>query len=268
MNRNHPPRNLVTCQALTPIEALAVSHRRLDAVVSSLDDPAIGAPAYPSEWSIAQVLSHLGSGAVITRRRLVAELAGETVPEQFAPSVWDEWDARAERAQVDDGLAADAELLAAFDSVSDTQRAVFSFALGPMSGDFDAFVGLRLNEHALHTWDVEVTEHPDATIPTEIAELVVDNLDLIARFTAQPTPGDPATITVATTGPTRRVAIELTTQGATLATAADGGDADLTLPAEALIRLIYGRLDPDHSPSSVTGDAELLDRLRSTYPGP
>jgi hypothetical protein len=26
--------------------------------------------AYPSEWTVAQVLSHLGSGAVITQRRL------------------------------------------------------------------------------------------------------------------------------------------------------------------------------------------------------
>jgi Mycothiol maleylpyruvate isomerase N-terminal domain len=47
----------------------------------------------------------------------------------------------------------------------------------------------------------------------------------------------------------------------------DGGAPDLTLPAEALIRLVYGRLDPDHTPP-VEGDLALLDSLRSVFPGP
>ncbi len=43
--------------------------------------------------------------------------------------------------------------------------------------------------------------------------------------------------------------------------------ADITMPAEALLRLAYGRLDPVHTPASVTGDAAVLDRLRATFPG-
>jgi hypothetical protein len=39
------------------------------------------------------------------------------------------------------------------------------------------------------------------------------------------------------------------------------------LPAEALIRLVYGRLDPDHTPA-VKGDPDVLDRLRRVFPGP
>ena len=35
-----------------------------------LDDDALVRPAYPSEWSIADVLSHIGSGAVIFGRIL------------------------------------------------------------------------------------------------------------------------------------------------------------------------------------------------------
>jgi hypothetical protein len=47
-------------------------------------------------------------------------------------------------------------------------------------------------------------------------------------------------------------------------------DPDLTLPAEALLRLVYGRLDPDHAPPDVgaTGDqAALVERLRVIFPG-
>ncbi len=39
----------------------------------------------------------------------------------------------------------------------------------------------------------------------------------------------------------------------------------LHLPAEALIRLVYGRLDPEHTPA-IEGDADL-DALRRTFPG-
>jgi MDMPI C-terminal domain len=48
------------------------------------------------------------------------------------------------------------------------------------------------------------------------------------------------------------------------------GDAEIphvTMPAEALLRLAYGRLDPDHTPSSVSGDAGVLDKLRAIFPG-
>jgi len=50
--------------------------------------------------------------------------------------------------------------------------------------------------------------------------------------------------------------------------AADGSAAsDLVLPAEAFERLVYGRLDPAHTPD-VEGDASLLDELRRVFPGP
>jgi hypothetical protein len=49
--------------------------------------------------------------------------------------------------------------------------------------------------------------------------------------------------------------------------AADDGVAEVAMPAEALLRLAYGRLDPGHTPASVTGDAADLDRLRAVFPG-
>jgi hypothetical protein len=54
---------------------------------------------YPSEWSVADVLSHLGSGAVITHRRLEDALAGRKTPDDFALGVWDEWNAKGPLAQ-------------------------------------------------------------------------------------------------------------------------------------------------------------------------
>jgi hypothetical protein len=50
-----------------------------------------------------------------------------------------------------------------------------------------------------------------------------------------------------------------------LALSAGAGEPDLVLPAEAFIRLVYGRLDADHTPA-VAGSADL-DALRAAFPG-
>ena len=54
----------------TPLDALSFSVDRLRDLTNALNDRELTRGAYPSEWSIADVLSHLGSGAVITSRRL------------------------------------------------------------------------------------------------------------------------------------------------------------------------------------------------------
>lgn len=164
----------------------------------------------------------------------------EQLSDDDAPGVWDEWNAKSPTEQRDDALAADAALLEPIDAVTPAEQQRFALAMGSLTVDFGAFVGLRLNEHAFHTWDIEVAIDPAATIPIQLAELVVDNLELIARFTAKPT-GDTATITVPT-------------------------NADLQLPAEAFARLVYGRLDPGPTPPGDHGAA--LETLRRVFPGP
>ena len=146
------------------IEALRASVARLHDLVIEMDEADLTRPAYPSEWSIADVLSHIGSGAVIMKRRLDDTLAGVDTPAEFAPGVWDAWNAKDPVAKRGDALTADAELLARIDAVTSEQRRTFASAMGPMTLDFAAFVGMRLNEHALHTWDIEVVDNPAATI--------------------------------------------------------------------------------------------------------
>jgi len=125
--------------------------------------------------------------------------------------------------------------------------------------------GVGSTKHAFHTWDVEVARHPAATIPAEATAVVVDNLGLVARFTAQPT-GDTTTITVRTTDPARDFTIELTPEGTTLASGSAASTPDPELPAEAFVRL-FGRLDPDHTPA-VKGDDAIVEARRRTFPGP
>src|SRR3954453_2925333 len=222
-------------RAQAQIDALRSSVHRLRDLAAPLTEQQLTGAAYPSEWTVAQVLSHLGSGAVITQRRLEDALAGRDTPDDFAPSVWDTWNAKSPLAQREDALAADAELLARLQAVGPQERNRFTFAMGPMTFGFDQFVGLRLNEHAFHTWDVEVVADPAATIPAGVAALAVDNIALIARFTGKPT-GDTTTIVVATTDPVRSFTIRLTHEGVVFTPAAQASTADLALAAEAFAR--------------------------------
>ena len=168
------------------LSALRTSAERLRATATALDDAQLVGASYCSEWTIADVLSHLGSGAVIMQRRLQDAQAGTETPDGFAPAVWDEWNAKSPRAKTDDALAADRALVEALEAVSDEEGTALTFSMGPMTLDFPTFVGMRLNEHVFHTWDVEVALHGAATLAADAVPLVVDNLGMIARFTARP----------------------------------------------------------------------------------
>jgi uncharacterized protein (TIGR03083 family) len=249
----------------TIVNALRFSVAQLRGIVERLTDDDLDRAAAPSEWTIADVLSHVGSGALIHQRGLDDVLAGHPTPDDFAPGVWDEWNAKSSTAKRDDALAADAALLARIEAVTPAEQDRFSLSMGPVTVDFGAFVGLRLNEHAFHTWDIDVVIDPTATIPVELAELVVDNLELIARFTAKPT-GEATTITVSTTDPERGFRIELTPEVVTVTPTTVPANADVELPAEAFARLVYGRLAPEHTPPCARGTA--LETLRRVFPGP
>jgi uncharacterized protein (TIGR03083 family) len=247
------------------LAALHLSSDRLRRIVEPVDDATLSAPAYPTEWTIAQVLSHLGSAAVIHRRRLDDSLAGRNFPDGFPPAVWDEWNAKSPRAQADDGLAADAALLARLDAVTADEQDGLRLSIGPLDVDFAEFVGLRLNEHTVHTWDVEVAIDPAATIPVTLAAFVVDSLGLIVRYTARA--AEDQVVVVRTEEPERTFALRLSPDGSSLEPAPADRPPDLELPAEAFVRLLYGRLDRNHTPAGA-GDEPLLATLRQAFPGP
>ena len=134
-----------------------------------------------------------------------------------------------------------------------------------MTADFVGLVDLRLGEHAVHTWDVEVALDPAATVASQATGRLIDGLGRLAGFTARPT-GAERTVTVVTTDPRRGFQVGLAADAVTFTSADPVATPDVELPAEAWIRLVYGRLDPDHTPA-VEG-ADDLEELRQVFPGP
>ncbi len=248
----------------TNVDELQRSVARLRGIVQRLDDDQLATQAYPTEWTVADVLSHLGSGAVIMKRRIDDIVAGADTPDDFAPTTWEEWNAKGPSERAADGLKADESLLERVASLTDSDRAQFRFALGPMTFDLAGFVGLRLNEHALHTWDVEVAFDPSARVPDSAVELIIDNLQMIARFGGRPT-GASDTITVQTTQPSRSFEIGLTPDSVSMKSTEGLAQPDVTIDAEAFVRLVYGRLDHGHT-VGVLGEADR-DELRRVFRG-
>jgi uncharacterized protein (TIGR03083 family) len=259
------------------IAALRTNHDDLSALVLGLDAGDLDRPSNASEWTVAQVLSHLGSGAEIGLASLRAALAGEDSPAQdFNQSVWDHWDAKGPKEHAEDFLSANAELVATYESLDADTRQRLQIKLGfmPAPADVTLVAGMRLNEAALHAWDLEATFDPKAIIAPDATEALVDflpgPLSFLVGFIGKPDALDsrPVTLRVETSDPQR--VLDLTI-GETIGFSApsESADAVLSVPAEAWLRLVSGRLDSAHTPGSVTvtGEAITLDDLRRVFPG-
>jgi uncharacterized protein (TIGR03083 family) len=251
------------------LAALRNSHDRLAAAVSPLTGEQLAGQSYADDWTIAQVASHLGSSAEIWNLYLRAGLAGTDGPgmEQIRP-IWDRWNAKPGPQQAQEAVAADWALLDQAGQVPPAERESWQLDMFGRQTDLPGLLRMRLSEHALHTWDIMVALDPAATVAGDAVELIVDTLPMLAIWAGQGSP-EPATVHVVTTDPGRQFRLELTADAARLAPADGPGDATATLrlPAEALVRLVYGRLDPGHTPSSVAATQVNLDTLRTSFPG-
>jgi len=256
------------------VETLRASHDRLTKLVADLDAGELAGPSYDTDWSIAQVLSHLGSQAEIFGLFLDAGLAGSEVPGivAFHP-VWDAWNERGPVEQRDDSLAANEVLVSRVEALTPAQVESFRIALSGAELDLAGYVRMRLSEHAVHTWDVEVALEPDATVPGDAVELLVDGLGQTAGYSGEPS-GQPFLVHVSTTDPARELLVSVGGSDGSVsllaAPAPDGlGSADgaITLPAEAFLRLVYGRLDPAHTPAVSESGRRGLSDLRTVFRG-
>jgi hypothetical protein len=116
-----------------------------------------------------------------------------------------------------------------------------------------------------------------AVVAPDAVALLIDGMpSLVERIGA---PVDQALrVRITTRDPARRFLLVADSEGAALEVVADGAEGNgadraasvdegvLELPAEALIRLIYGRLDPAHTPSHTSSGVDL-DILRRMFPG-
>jgi len=71
------------------IATLRNSHERLAALVGAMSEEQLTGQSYDRDWTVAQVLSHLGSGAEIALLMLEATLAGQPMDRDAMAPIWD-----------------------------------------------------------------------------------------------------------------------------------------------------------------------------------
>lgn len=249
------------------IGVLRNSHERLAGLVMPLTPDQLRAQSYDTEWTIAQVLSHLGSGAEIATLSLAAALGGRGQLDQGAfPAIWDAWNNRTPDMQAADALTWDGEHISRLEQLTDAELDSIGLEFFGRQMDAAGLVRMRLSEHAMHVWDVAVSLDPGATVAEDAILPVMEQVTQLFQFVAKPA-GDSFRVRLRTTAPDGDYLLDVG-DSVTLSDWADGSAADgeITLPAEALLRLFYGRLDPEHTPQYSAEGIEL-DRLRAVFPG-
>jgi uncharacterized protein (TIGR03083 family) len=257
----------ITTKTTDWLAAVDDSSRRLRDLVAEVGDAGLNAPSYAAGWSIAQVLSHLGSaaeiGTILLQRGIDGDESAPT-PQDTGP-VWERWNAMAATEQRARWIQADARHRELLRAAAERPVRVPYFA-GLLT--VQDYAGYRLSEQSLHGWDVAVAVDPHAAIaPTEVS-LLWQRLDLVAtRFRAPDVLVrlSPRQIEVRTTDPEGVYCMTLSAELHLLACEPADPSATLRGSAEAVLRLFYGR---HRDTDDVTADgAVTLDDMRALFPG-
>ena len=249
------------------IAAIRHVHEHLADVAGSLTQEQLTGPSGASEWTVADVLSHLGSGSEINRYTLQRSRGDDraTPPND---EVWDRWNALSPADQATGFVESSAALLEQLEGLTAEQRAGTMVDLGflPQPVPLATTLGMRINEVALHGWDIDVALDPAAQVSDEAAGVIVEHfastMSFMLGFTGK---NDLLPNTRLAIGTWTLVAAD---DGIRIAEGVTDPSATFDGPVEAAVRLMSGRLSPEHTPAgtTITGNV-TLDELRAAFPG-
>jgi uncharacterized protein (TIGR03083 family) len=248
------------------IAALHAEHDILVALLANLNGDQLNSPSGADGWTVAQVLSHLGSGAEIGLAP-IARAAGESVDTEDNRTIWARWDAADPADQAAGFVEHNTRWLATVDALTPAQRSSLTVDLGflPEPAPLVTVLGMRLNEVANHAWDVRVALDPDAEVNADSAVVLVDlltgPLGFILGFLAKPAEL-PESAVVAVPG--AGLVIEDTV---TVVSSPESPSATFHGSAGAFVRLVNGRLKQPYDKGVTVEGNVTLDDLHRAFPG-
>ena len=163
----------------------------------------------------------------------------------------------------------DVSSLDAFDAITTEQRDGWQLDMFGSPTRLDGLLRMRLGEtraaHLGHRGCARTGR--DRHQLFEAAALIIHSLPGLVARVAKPMPHPPVVHVIT---PHRNFLLESRDDAVTLTVASqppDASSATLRLPDEALVRLVYGRLDAEHAPASVEAEESGPVRLRAAFPG-
>ena len=256
----------------TVIAALRREHDQLATLVQTFTEEDLRRPSGASDWDVSQVLGHLGSAAVINLATLRGALGEAGEPTEPAV-IWAHWDVMGPQERADGLIQADAALVDRYQRLTADERSDLRIELGFLPFPLTvAMAGrMRLNEVLLHGWDVRVAFDRAAVLhPDTVPVVLHGEPNLIGWFgKTEVLDGRSIDVHVTTSDPSSQFTLRLADRVEVLLDdASAANDWTLRLPAEAWLRLIAGRLSPDHTPAGIEGTgATDLALLRRVFPG-
>ena len=252
------------------IAALRHSHQRLASLVHAVSEDFLTQRSYCTDWSVAQVLSHLGSGAEIALIMLESALSGEPMDRSIFGPIWDAWNAKTPAQQAADCLPADEAHISRLEGLTGAELDSISLDFFGMKLDAAGVVRLRLSEHAVHTWDVAAAIDPDAVVAPDAVALLTEQLSWLAERTGR-TGEQPLRVRLRGSNPDIDLLLDVADKVTLAPWPTEGtgtADEEIRMSTEGLLRMFYGRLDAAHTPpAEVTGGPALLDQVRAVFPG-
>jgi uncharacterized protein (TIGR03083 family) len=261
----------MTSPADLTINALRGGHDELVAFVGKLEPNDVTRISGATEWTVAQVLSHIGSGSEINLAALEAALDGKPNPgQEFNRTVWARWDGMSPAEQTANFAAASEKVLKRYEGLDERTKADLRVDLGflPQPVDVAAAAGGRLIEFSLHSWDVRVAFDPTATVAPDAVALLLKSIGPLLGFAGKADRID-GTVRLGVHALNPDSSFGLVIGDTVLMTdVPDSADGELTAPAEYVLRLFTGRHGAAHTPDSVTLTGPVtLDDLRRVFPG-
>ena len=249
------------------IAAIRHTHDHLAEVVAGLSEDRLTGPSGATEWTVADVLSHLGSGFEINRYTL-QHATGDPSDAPSNDEVWDRWNALPPAEQAAGFVDSSEAAVLLLEGLSPEQRLGTMVDLGflPQPVPLATVLGMRLNEVALHGWDVDVALDPAARLTDEAAELVLEHfattMTFLLGFAGKPQGLPPTRLGIG------HHTLVLSDDGIRMAEGVTDPSATFDGPVEAAVRLLSGRLAPEHTPPGVRVSGNVtLDELRAAFPG-
>lgn len=253
------------------IAALRTEHDALAALASRLSDQDLLFPSGAADWDVSQVLGHLGSAAVLNLGTMQAA-AGESGERQTPESVWGRWNAMSPRERAEQYVAADEALVEWYEALSEEQRTDLRIDLGFLPTPVSVAVAgrMRLSEATLHSWDARVAFDETAVLGAEATSALLHGEPDLIGWTARPQALDGHTLDlhVTTIEPSSAFTLHVGDRVELVLDQTGPADGGLDLPAESWLRLVAGRLTPEHTPAGLTSSgAADLDLVRRIFPG-
>ncbi|MGH9122951.1 MAG: maleylpyruvate isomerase N-terminal domain-containing protein [Acidimicrobiales bacterium] len=250
-------------------EAIAAARRGRDNIAElagSMEGVDLLSQSGAGDWTVAKVLSHMGSGAEIGLATLTA---GKADPSSNQ-AVWARWDAMSPDEKAESYILWSGRHIDGLEALDDDALANMRVDVGylPEPINIAFLTELLLSEVGLHGWDVDVAFERTSAVRQYTVPYGIEVMTRFAGLFAQPL-GKTGKVEVLTEDTGGEYVIDFTTQGISMAAGrAEGAEASAAMSAEAFLRLLSGRLAPIYTPPSViVAGSFTLDDLRQAFPG-